>query len=368
MSDPASQAAPDTRFRLDRELAETALRGVLGGVFYVLGWLVVAWQGQLFHQRPVLALGLLLLFLGMTAVRVLLARRSARSGADAARLLAAWWTLFLFTAAVWGGLSIWVLLDPALAPARMALIVCGIAYATAFAHTFAMRWQAALLSIALLFLPGVLLSWRLPGLTGAAFALSVYLIYLLSALRASRNQYERQLALELALRHQRDLYEQQSRTDALTGLDNRREFTFNLDRSFVQDVPLWLLMIDIDHFKQVNDRYGHAAGDAVLIAFAEQLREHVDQPGARLARIGGEEFAVLLEGATEESANACAQQLCERIARSPLAPDAVRGAITVSVGLGQRLLQRSPDEFFAEVDGALYRAKQRGRNCVCAVD
>lgn len=368
MSDPASQAALDTRFRQDRELAETALRGVLGGVFYVLGWLVVAWQGQLFRQRPAIAVGLLLLFLGLTVVRIALARRSARAEADRTRLLALWWGLFLQTATAWGCVSIWVLLDPALAGARMAMIVCSIAYATAFAHTFAMRWRGALLSMALLCLPSAVLCWRLPDLAGVAFALTVYLVYLLSALRTSRVQYERQLALELALRHQRDLYEQQSRTDALTGLDNRREFTFNLERSFMQEQPLWLLMIDIDHFKQVNDRYGHAAGDAVLIAFAEQLREHFVQPGARLARIGGEEFAVLLEGVSEENAGSAAQQLCERIARAPLAPDAVRGAITVSIGVGQRLLQRSPDEFFAEVDGALYKAKQRGRNCVCAVD
>lgn len=367
---PATPRDPavDAQFRLGRELAETAARGVLGGVFYVLGWLVVAYLGHLPRDRPLLALGLLLLFVGFTAGRVLLARRSAQAAGAERQLLNAWWALFLVTALVWGGVTLWLLLDPSLAPTRMAAIICTIAYATAYAHTFAMRWRRAALGIALLFLPSVVLSWRLADLGGVAFALTVYLVYLLSALRASRNQYERQLSLELALRHQRDRYELQSRTDALTGLDNRREFTVNLERAFVQNTPLALLVIDIDHFKQINDRHGHAVGDAVLVALAERLRLHFDPPGARLARIGGEEFAVLLEGDGGNLALATAEQLCRRVAASPLAADVAGSTVTVSIGVGQRRRQRTPDEFFAAVDGALYRAKQQGRNRVCGLD
>lgn len=84
--------------------------------------------------------------------------------------------------------------------------------------------------------------------------------------------------------------------------------------------PLSLLRIDIEHVKCVNDRHGHAAGDAVLIAFAHQLREHFTQPGARVARVGGEEFAVLLRGVDEDAASASPEALCRRLATARLRP------------------------------------------------
>lgn len=357
----------DAQFRRRRELAETAARGGLGGVFYILGWLVVAYCGGLHRTHPLLALAVLALFVLLAAARVVLVRRTAGEPSAITRLLAEWWTLFLATAALWGVLTVWVYTDTRLEGARMAALVCTVAYATAFAHTYAMRWRYALAGMTLLFLPCAILSWTLPAFGGVAFALSVFLVYLLSALRLSRQQYERQLLLELALLHQRDLYEKQSRTDALTALANRREFTFTLERALDAGARLSLLMIDIDHFKQINDRYGHAAGDAVLIAFADQLREHFDQPGAHLARLGGEEFGVLLPGVDEDAADATARALCQRLARAPLAPGAQRGVVTVSIGVGERrrLRHRSGDEFLADVDRALYRAKAQGRDQVC---
>lgn len=269
-----------------------------------------------------------------------------------------------------GALTVWVLVDVRLQPARLVALICTVAYATAFAHTFAMRWHGALSAIALLFLPSVVLAWFVADFGGVAFALSVFLLYLLSALRLSRQQYERQLLLELALLHQRDLYEKQSRTDALTGLDNRREFAFNLERALAAETPLSLLLIDIDHFKHINDRYGHAAGDAVLIAFADQLRAQFEGDGARLARIGGEEFAVILAGADEDAAAAAALALCQRLARAPLAPNAERGVVTVSIGVGEWLASRRQrgSDFLAAVDRSLYRAKAEGRNRVCRVE
>lgn len=148
---------------------------------------------------------------------------------------------------------------------------------------------------------------------------------------------------------------------------NRREFTFNLERALAAGDPLSLLLIDIDHFKHINDRYGHAAGDAVLIAFADQLREHFTQPGARVARVGGEEFAVLLRGVDEDAAAASAEALCRRLATAPLAPDSKRGAVTVSIGVGELrdAGRQRVDDFLIAVDRSLYRAKSQGRNRVC---
>lgn len=219
--------------------------------------------------------------------------------------------------------------------------------------------------VVVLFVPAGSLTWTIADFGGVAFSLGVFFVYLLSSLRLSREQYESQL--QLALLHQPDLYETQSRTDALTGLDNRREFTFNLERAQAAGEPLSLLRIDIEHFKCVNDRHGHAAGDAVLIAFADPLREHFTQPGARVARVGGEEFAVLLRGVDEDAASAPPEALCRRLATAPLAPDSKRGAVTVSIGVGELrdAARQRVDDFLTAIDRSLYRAKSQGCNRVC---
>lgn len=364
LSDGNSEEA---QFRHRRELAEIAARGTLGGVFYLLGWLVVVFCGDLQRDRPGLAGAGSLTFVGLMLVRIVLARRRASEPAAVARLLAVWWGVLLVTALLWGATAAWVLVSPQLEAARLPVLICTVAFATAFVHTYPMRWRLALAGVVLLFVPAGALTWTIAHFGGVAFSLSVFLVYLLSSLRLSRQQYESQLLLELALLHQRDLYEKQSRTDALTGLDNRREFTFNLERALAADDALSLLLIDIDHFKHINDRYGHAAGDAVLIAFADQLREHFAQPGARVARVGGEEFAVLLRGVDEDAAAALAAAFCRRLASAPLAPDATRGAVTVSIGVGELRDTRRQrlDDFLVAVDRALYRAKAEGRNRVC---
>lgn len=154
-----------------------------------------------------------------------------------------------------------------------------------------------------------------------------------------------------------------SQTDALTGIANRRLFDrqFEIDCSHAKDTQatLGLLLIDVDHFKRYNDTHGHLAGDACLkqvaTVIALQVRRERDLP----ARIGGEEFAVLLRDPTEEGA----QKVAERIHRSlaigwpeELAP------VTVSIGLA---IMRSPSShvIMAAADKALYEAKDRGRNC-----
>lgn len=159
--------------------------------------------------------------------------------------------------------------------------------------------------------------------------------------------------------------------DGLTEMHNKRYFNEAIEREASRSRryqrTFSLVLFDIDHFKHINDRYGHAAGDAVLIAFADQLREHFAQPGARVARVGGEEFAVLLRGVDEDAAAALAAAFCRRLASAPLAPDATRGAVTVSIGVGELRDTRRQrlDDFLVAVDRALYRAKAEGRNRVC---
>lgn len=172
-----------------------------------------------------------------------------------------------------------------------------------------------------------------------------------------------------ALRHANVELERLANTDSLTGLANRRHFMAVLDaeieRSERYGRPLSLISLDLDHFKTVNDTYGHATGDEVLRFIADSMEEvcrDIDLP----ARIGGEELAILLPETGLEGAEALAERLRERIAsRLQRAPDGRTFHVTASLGVAT-LGPESPDRegLLHEADAALYEAKRSGRDRV----
>lgn len=152
-------------------------------------------------------------------------------------------------------------------------------------------------------------------------------------------------------------------TDSLTGLCNRRAFDERLAvemTSINRGANLSLLMLDIDHFKKLNDRFGHQAGDEALRKMGGILKRAVRGTDVA-ARYGGEEFAILLRDATETGA----MVLANRILHSVRTADWAHGAITLSVGIAERI-KGQPDGkiLLARADAALYRAKAAGRDCV----
>ncbi|MFN2528913.1 MAG: GGDEF domain-containing protein [Candidatus Baltobacteraceae bacterium] len=165
-----------------------------------------------------------------------------------------------------------------------------------------------------------------------------------------------------------------STLDPLTGIRNRRgldeTFQYAVDTARRQGVPFGVLVIDIDHFKLYNDRYGHAAGDGVLRRVAEILSASLMRSTDSLARYGGEEFIVLLPGADDTTAariaehlRAQVQSLCIPHAGSP------SSHLTVTIGSTGGLVQRgmTTEMLFNFADAALYNAKAHGRNCVTSV-
>ncbi len=156
-------------------------------------------------------------------------------------------------------------------------------------------------------------------------------------------------------------------TDHLTGLANRRSFFERgerlVQRSQASGALLSVLMIDLDHFKTVNDRFGHAIGDETLVKFAE-ISGTVLRPSDIIARIGGEEFAVLLPGSSIEAATALAERL--RLAFQTAATLMHGHALnaTLSVGVTANLPGANLDELIKLADDALYSAKLNGRNRV----
>lgn len=157
-------------------------------------------------------------------------------------------------------------------------------------------------------------------------------------------------------------------TDELTGVANRRTFLHqcrsHIDQFERYQQPVTLMLIDLDHFKKVNDNYGHGAGDKVLQSFTDrtlaQLRE-VDL----LGRLGGEEFAVLLPHTTEADAQVVAERIRKALADAPVIVGSDSIAVTMSAGLAEyTAADSSPDKWLARADEALYQAKAAGRNSI----
>ena len=164
-------------------------------------------------------------------------------------------------------------------------------------------------------------------------------------------------------------------TDALTGVHNRRYFEQRLreevDRALRKGVPLTCLMLDVDHFKRVNDVYGHLIGDVVLREVAEQIKDQLRLSDA-MARYGGEEFAVLLVQTDEPTAIAIAERIRSAVASQPIhLPDRIDLSVAISIGvstLSEELrgadIGAKAHDLVSAADNALYAAKRGGRNRV----
>ncbi len=168
---------------------------------------------------------------------------------------------------------------------------------------------------------------------------------------------------------QRRIMQVLSSVDSLTGLKNRRVFDEELESLWKQghrdSNPLGLLLVDVDHFKAFNDRYGHQAGDRCLARIGEVLGDSVRRPLDIAARVGGEEFALLFYAATPEHVVAAGKQIEKEIRalEIPHADSDNASTVTVSIGAGQIQPRpnRSPESLVKQVDQALYQAKAQGR-------
>ncbi len=162
--------------------------------------------------------------------------------------------------------------------------------------------------------------------------------------------------------------EQMALTDPLTGLSNRRSIEPQLEgevsRARRHRVPLSVLLADLDHFKQVNDRHGHSVGDEVLREVARRV-ETILRREDRAARWGGEEFLILLPETDASRAQIVAEKIRRSIAETPLTVSELSIPLTISLGVAAWHEDSNVDELIRRADQALYRAKACGRNRVC---
>jgi diguanylate cyclase (GGDEF)-like protein len=158
-----------------------------------------------------------------------------------------------------------------------------------------------------------------------------------------------------------------AQTDHLTGAASRRGFALELDKEIARtqrsERTSALILLDVDHFKKVNDTYGHPVGDVVLQKIAGCVRLMLRE-GDVFGRIGGEEFAILLPGADVEAAFECAERIRQAVAEKPLVEEPAL-SVTISLGVSAQSLRMTAEEWMSAADGALYEAKRTGRDRTC---
>ena len=205
-------------------------------------------------------------------------------------------------------------------------------------------------------------------ISGVASTIASILIfsrtYQLSLAKAElENLTQRLLSMQKKLRIQAE-------TDSLTGLANRRSFFLSLHKEISRydraQRPFSVLLIDIDHFKKVNDTYGHIVGDHVLQELAKILETDARNQDL-VARTGGEEFCVLLPETTHEQAEITAERIRKTTSEVYMDCDICSKPafkITISIGVAEIRPNENVDQIYNRADMALYRAKTAGRNCV----
>ncbi|GIU52429.1 MULTISPECIES: sensor domain-containing diguanylate cyclase [Shewanella] len=167
-------------------------------------------------------------------------------------------------------------------------------------------------------------------------------------------------------KYQRKL-EMMASTDKLTGAANRQAFeeyfTRSISRAVVESIPMAVLILDIDHFKQVNDKYGHNIGDLVIQSAANVLKLHLSNADL-LCRWGGEEFLILLPNNNASQAHDLADKIRESVAAKNIKVNGSDINITISCGVAEYRKTETPEELINRADIALYQAKEQGRNQV----
>ena len=213
----------------------------------------------------------------------------------------------------------------------------------------------------------------MPGVNGAAFvgtpiryvsafALWAATLVLIAMLVGTLSDGWREALSNLQKTHEKEIL-----FDALTGVADRRVFEYELTRRVAgwhrEQTPFCLVLLDIDHFKKFNDRYGHQSGDTVLKAVATILQQTVRETDL-VARYGGEEFGIILPGAHSKDALEVAERARNRIELSRYPYRGLKMRLTVSLGVAQINAEEDLTSLVQRADAALYCSKEVGRNCV----
>lgn len=281
-----------------------------------------------------------------------------------------YWLTLALSAGVWGAGALAVMpTDDRLSQALVMLFTVGMSVSAVSCYS-AYRYMT-LASMALVLLPCTLWLLFQPSTMqiGVAIAVLVFSTFVVSATRKLSDALEKAFRLTRQMERAHNISTRAAQTDELTGLMNRRAFFEHAQVLYEHcrhnRQPLCALMMDMDHFKEINDTYGHQAGDQVLRQIGGVISASFRQADV-YGRLGGEEFAVLLPNTSLDTARAIAEQLIKAI--SGLASEPVQG-LSASLGVAStHTLDQDLHSLMNTADKALYRAKAQGRNQVAVAE
>ncbi len=359
---PISTEQPAERLRvaaLDLVVNQTyrrqALSPVTAAVLCVALWPVT--------DRALLA-GWVGLLCVISVWRHCFARSYLRAPAEDRRQRRWEWHFFisLLAASCAWGVGAWMVM-PADSPAHQALVYSfAVGMVGGSAVLYGVHRLSTLLAMPMLVLPSIIYLCSFGDRFHVVLAAGGVMLLLGAAMGSSHLGNALRRTIELTEKLNR-----QARRDALSGLGNRRAFAEFGEWMVAHSAPAALIMIDVDHFKAINDRYGHQVGDRLISAYGQLLDNCVDE-GQCAARIGGEEFALLLPGTDVATAGRLATELLGELRQLSVARPGGTAQCTVSIGYAVST-ERTADGFEAllkQADEALYAAKRGGRDRVVA--
>jgi len=359
----------DQRAHLD--LTERANSGT---VIYLAIWSVSAMWAGVLETAPMLFVVNTTLFIAAALMRMM-HRHLLNSHPDFNTKKMYHWLVgvLLFSGFHWGALSAWVIFSgdyPALYYPYMVLLAAfGLGGSTALSispvvSVFYPLIVFAPTSLGLLVFGG---EENMLMLTFYVFAVA----YALVSSRLSRNDYWSAIYSQKVAEDQAKVMEQLSVTDQLTRLHNRMYFENRFSEEWGRcgrlDVPLAILMVDLDHFKLINDTYGHVAGDECLVKVAAVLQEEMKRTTDTVARFGGEEFVIMMALTDTAELISTADRLVKAVDAIEMRRNGEKLAISCSIGLAGMIPSKGVDKekLLKAADKALYLAKDKGRNQYC---
>jgi len=362
------------RVRLFHDLSERSIPGI---AVYIALWSIIIFATDFHRTRPEMAYPVWVAFLFCSVLRLVyqfIHQRLFRFNPTLAGLF--FNTTVLLPAAFWSGLYAYFIVQPTHTTMKLLLVITTAGLCSGGMSSYAPDRLLAGAYMLTVTLPAcVSLVLLRPQETALIYLMITYMGFTMLLLLRGHREYWAALTNEAALAEKSRQLEALAQTDALTGLFNRRHFNQILrlewKRGSRENRLLTMLMMDIDHFKHINDAFGHLAGDDYLTSIAAILQTSFKRCTDVVARYGGEEFAILLPGTPIEDAAILAESLRQEMAAHRVKSGKTILKATVSIGVAGCVPDhRMPAEALINLaDQALYQAKSGGRNQVrLAVD
>lgn len=360
------------RPEVQRRLLLDCANRVKGGIFvYVCLWLAIGVASGFAHHQPAFWLINVGIFSVNALLRLWLQINLARLAAERLQTAKVLFAGLLFLNVLhWGVLTSLCVLMPTLHEIQIPMLLAAGGIAASGASVLAIHRLLRVVSPIAVVAPVVIGLLVQPSASNTLVAVLciIMVVYFIGTARVLYNDYWAALSNSLLLEQRARQLEELSNTDALTHLRNRLYFDVNFSSEWKRACrhrwPVSILLIDLDHFKNINDHHGHAFGDVCLQTVARLLQDEVQRAGDIVARWGGEEFIILLTQTGPDAASSVANRLLKAMSEYTLYNGDQPVPVTGSIGVASAVPMQ-PDQGYQlinQADQALYQAKERGRN------